>query len=756
MPNDKLRPVAAGLSVEISGYGCAELVGRGAPVGTPSQKSGKIAQLPKDGYLWMMIAGVALCRSDSGAGALFTNSDGDRYLLGVASLSDGQDTSWFSLTANKDFLDWALTWSATARAEICGLSKTATACVVPAGTTDLMSNRQLPPSELVRITLNRGETFRKAIEEACGHKSNEYVEAYFRLLSTLDGKLGNISSLDQVIELNSPINVPSCVQIPDPPMRREFIKAGKRVSPLAYFRQVSATRSWRGSYRRPSGNVNRDNSQSYLEVFQMLNPGLIPDQTAAGDTPIFVPTRPPREEMTRPGIVRIDYPLEPGFSTFSLTDPCKPPRDPNAFPYNMGALFEVLELNGIDGHHRQPYQATVAILDSGLYQTGITPFYGSVVIGDPQRPIKPLDDSIQMAHGTEVASLVLGGPLFARFHVLGPYRIRLDVTRIYQLATFYTQSGGSSYQRSGYGVDFNQLSDFLRHRAPFADIVNLSIKSRAKMDYLVDKLGPDSQTLYVVAAGNGDGKIGETEASKVYPALYGADPARNANLIVVVALDGDGTVWESSNWGARYAQLGAYGCGVPVLFFNTDQNAWTVERSSGTSVAAPIVAFAAAMIESEHGRRMEASAVRLRLLISSDLDVNRSSAIEDGRALNLIKAMNIFNDSVELTSAPNLLVGNAQFYKDDIPKTDEAILTFDCGAPREVEVAVRDIYKLAPHYRHDPERPMKMYYRGDDGSMLTTECKVPDNVSISIADKIRDEEHVPNLAEVRDYVRRME
>jgi Subtilase family/Trypsin len=756
MPNDKLGPVASSLSVQIAGYGCAELVGPSAPVGTPSQISGKITQLPKDGYLWMMIAGVGLCRRDSGAGALLTNSDGYRYVVGVASLSDGQDMSWFSRTDNEEFLDWASNWSKTARVEICGVSKTTAACTVPAGSTSSISNRPLPPSELIQVTFSRGQTFRKGIEDVCGPKSNEYIEAYFRLLSTLEGQPGSISSVDQVIERNTRVNVPHCVQILNPPVRKEFIKAGTQVSPLAYFRQVSAATGWQGYYGRSSSKVNRDNSQSYLEVFQMLNPGVILDQPVSGDTVIFVPTRPPRDEMTRPGIVRSDYPLEPEFSSFSLADPCKSPPDPNAFPYDVSALLQVLELNLIDGHNRQPYQATVAVLDSGLYEAGVTPFYGSAVIREQQRPITPLDDSIAMAHGTEVASLILGGPLFSRLQLFGPRRIQLDIIRIYHLATFYAESSGSPYQRAGYGVDFDQLSDFLVRRASFADIVNLSIKSRNKMDYLVNKLGPDSQTLYVVAAGNNDGEIGKTPASKVYPALYGADLSRNTNLVVVVALDGDGTVWGASNSGARYAQLGAYGCGVPVLFFDAVRNSWSVERSSGTSVAAPLAAFAAAMIESEHGRRMRPSDVKLRLLVSSDLDAARSSAIEDGRALNLVKAANIFNDSVELTTAPKLLVGYAQFYMNDTPKTDEAILTFDCGGPTPTEVAIRDIYKLTPHYLHDPERPMKMYYRGDDGSMLTAECKVPDNVSISIQDRIRSEGHVPYLAAVRDFVRKME
>lgn len=123
-----------------------------------------------------------------------------------------------------------------------------------------------------------------------------------------------------------------------------------------------------------------------------------------------------------------------------------------------------------------------------------------------------------------------------------------------------------------------------------AVICNLSLTSTVDDKALYEAM-KNSSMLFVVAAGNGNPKTGkgvDTDAIPFYPAAYDLD-----NIISVANLSIDGTLSASSNYGKKTVDLAAPGS---YILSTTPGN--TYGYMSGTSMAAPMVSGAAAMVYS--------------------------------------------------------------------------------------------------------------------------------------------------------------
>lgn len=123
-----------------------------------------------------------------------------------------------------------------------------------------------------------------------------------------------------------------------------------------------------------------------------------------------------------------------------------------------------------------------------------------------------------------------------------------------------------------------------------AVICNLSLTSTTDDKALYEAM-KNSGMLFVVAAGNGDPKTGkgvDTDMIPFYPAAYDLD-----NIISVANLSFDGALSASSNYGKTTVDLAAPGS---YILSTTPGN--TYGYMSGTSMAAPMVSGAAAMIYS--------------------------------------------------------------------------------------------------------------------------------------------------------------
>lgn len=117
-----------------------------------------------------------------------------------------------------------------------------------------------------------------------------------------------------------------------------------------------------------------------------------------------------------------------------------------------------------------------------------------------------------------------------------------------------------------------------------AKICNLSLGTDQDDRALYQAMAA-SNMLFVVAAGN-DGA--DTDTSPSYPASYSLD-----NIISVANLNYDGTLHSSSNYGAASVDLAAPGS---YILSTTPGN--TYSYMTGTSMAAPMVSAAAAMVYS--------------------------------------------------------------------------------------------------------------------------------------------------------------
>lgn len=123
-----------------------------------------------------------------------------------------------------------------------------------------------------------------------------------------------------------------------------------------------------------------------------------------------------------------------------------------------------------------------------------------------------------------------------------------------------------------------------------AVICNLSLTSTID-DRALFLAMENSSMLFVVAAGNGDPETGkgmDIDTTPYYPASYDLD-----NVISVANLTCSGTLHSSSNYGAVSVDLAAPGS---YILSTTPGN--TYGYMSGTSMAAPMVAGAAAMVYS--------------------------------------------------------------------------------------------------------------------------------------------------------------
>lgn len=160
-----------------------------------------------------------------------------------------------------------------------------------------------------------------------------------------------------------------------------------------------------------------------------------------------------------------------------------------------------------------------------------------------------------------------------------------------------------------------------------AKIVNCSFGSSSKSSSLEDAIehAHDENVLLVVAAGN-DGE--SLESHPEYPASY-----TDANILTVAAITSSGALASFSNYGSKSVDLGAPGDSI----YSTYKDS-AYKYLSGTSMAAPYVAGAAAMLK---GRDSSLSYSDLRSKLKSTVDPLSSlnGKTTTGGRLNLQRAL---------------------------------------------------------------------------------------------------------------------
>ncbi len=335
----------------------------------------------------------------------------------------------------------------------------------------------------------------------------------------------------------------------------------------------------------------------------------------------------------------------------SGTPDCGPPSSP--YPLDLDALTARLAAEA-SAAGPQATTALVGIIDTGVGGIG-GPFfatrffaateaevngggqgttsgsYGINFNGPSQAGwVSPYAIDPERHHGTEIASLVLGGPDWVRAQNASfPPSIQLKIVNFSDATRPMPVSASNLYPAIKY-LDKQG-----------AAIVNMSLADTVPAEPAFDAMETSSKTLFVVAAGNAP--RGQNLATTgYYPAAQGGRAgALAARLLTVGAHDNVGAWAQFSNYSSEYVDLLAPGCRVATI----DADGHDVE-AYGTSVATAIVTFAAALVRSLGEN--DPQAIKNRLLASVDVDPSLERRAWTSGRLNVLKALSLRHDLIEL------------------------------------------------------------------------------------------------------------
>jgi len=222
----------------------------------------------------------------------------------------------------------------------------------------------------------------------------------------------------------------------------------------------------------------------------------------------------------------------------------------------------------------------VGVIDTGVRGTHLE-FSGRIRAGlDVTSPVRAPGTTDIAGHGSHVAGLVAG-----KRDGVGMHGIAYGAT-ILPVQVF-------SRYGNGLGASDASVASGIRYAIGRAPIVNLSLGANVALPETGAALqaGVRAGTLYTIAAGN----QGLRDPS--WPARYAREAWANGQIIAVGAVDANNRIASFSNRAgdARNAFLVAPGTGL-ISAYNRADNVYA--SMSGTSMAAPVVAGAAALVKS--------------------------------------------------------------------------------------------------------------------------------------------------------------
>lgn len=742
------RSVTLGESLTLAGYGCREAggldrsgigrlsVGSALVTTTGQHLQGAPLQLP-----FVVVRGAASCFGDAGGGVYRALEEPSvlPVIVGLMSHGDLATTSFIVPLAAAGLADAIRKAGDEKGATICGLHDIGPSCgpgivMRPAQMADMRLQLSFPgidatsqagfvKGQIVRAAGTGEESMAQAFRRVCGAALESIpgiTNARLQAAETLKSKTG------------TPLELPLC------PPRVAIARDTKTIQ-----EGDSVWSIWKGlSAPTPTAAVasaGKKEFDDYVKEFKQANPGVklkpnvvvkvppIAGKAVLANVPVVAMTAPPQA-----------IPIL-SLSLAQAQKDCKVGLGLPVPPYDLPLLLEILALNRQEDSVT-PTSVIILVADSGLQGAGEGIFSNSVLINRMREDREEFHKSIvplvlepnAFKHGTAVASVALGGPIFSRMGVLqGEPRIRLAMQRIY-----YTPDG-SAGNLDGVTADVSRFDNLISlAEEQNASVVNLSLRSTVPIPPLKVNLDDvKGRILFVAAAGNQHKKLSfyptaDTEA--VYPALYGGS-GNNRVITVMAHLNGERPSF--SNWGAQYVDIAAPGCDIPTLEWDLGIGRFVDSTASGTSLAAPLVTFAAAIVQSESGGRLIARDLKRRLLVSADLSPlgDLSKDVEDGRKLNVAKAAALKVDIFEPMNGA-VLAGQINFIEDKATLANDSMLQFKCKEDEDLRVQRRDLFKIA---RWIPEkgRPMYVvYFRTSEGLKLFSRdvCEAPQGVRLEL------------------------
>lgn len=333
-------------------------------------------------------------------------------------------------------------------------------------------------------------------------------------------------------------------------------------------------------------------------------------------------------------------------------------------PYNVSAVLAAYDR----AQHRAStagqdlQRARITVVDNGFFgadpanpqgkEFDGSPFHadyfakeaGSALIAAPivlpDKVVYPINFSNKLkpdsvtGHGTHVTGLVLGGPSFR------DHWSKLRGRSWAEITVLNVGAGQRDLIKSTEDLLMSKLAGV------GGRIVNMSITypqaAATNISTTFERLFSTHRHLYVAAAGNRGSEV----STNLYPAASGG--AHSPNVITVAALDNTGRFARFSNTGADTVDMAAPGCEISSWIQNTvDQTVM-----SGTSQAAPLVSFAAALLRTFTGD-LDVRHIKTRLVVSGSLLDPRDQDFTAYRVgLNIPRALYWFDDYVRVRIRP--------------------------------------------------------------------------------------------------------
>ncbi len=540
-----------------------------------------------------------------------------------------------------------------------------------------------------RIHVKKGQRFSDILRARCGRLNNNFIN----LLRTSSAtELGKLLNLDFAYERDQFIELPACLSLPQYTATERIVEEDD--SPWDYFSNDSAGFMY---FETPSPMVKRivataaDAPTTFMDAFGHLNPGFTSSGIIHEGEVVQVPKTPAvwSSLQIRPDIAAFLEPVSDVLARLLMeggqtreTALIERPEEiilyapltnaqlvefkscqASQTSTNLDYAFDPMELTKVitvnkrflqEERRSTPDRTTIVIPDTGLYTHGRTPFHNGRLIlvdryspSDPYASIRPSSKYPYRHHGTYVASVALGGASFLQaFDVMGVDIKIAPINIIEEKERICWRSNAAAYSCPYHRVKTEAFNNAMASAETHNAILNLSVGRLTRFIGLEKYLNKDSSILFVVAAGNAGQSLSKR---KTYPSRYGgSNNDGKYNLISVAALDLDGSRAGFSNYGSEYVDIAAPGCRQRVFEYNDESRSFSFQRKSGTSFAAPLVSFTAALIKS-FWLGASPRKIKHRIITASDIseELWGKGEVAGGRMLNVVKAVSLYQDIVE-------------------------------------------------------------------------------------------------------------
>lgn len=255
------------------------------------------------------------------------------------------------------------------------------------------------------------------------------------------------------------------------------------------------------------------------------------------------------------------------------------------------------------------------------------------------------------AHGTMMSSLSLGGIEYRTWaqQTSASRRVKIRPVSIVR-HTVETSTGGNTHK---YAMPTDSLGKAIDYAARNgATILNLSVSTPIQLASVEDALYNRANLLLVVAAGNSRVNL---DQRALYPAgLSNFDNAYRGRVVTVAAHNAQGCLSSFSGRGKDSVDLAAPGENIRAVGLNG-----IAEVGEGTSQATALVSFTAAQLRSIG--MDQARSIKERLIASADLNAAFIGHVRSEGALNIPKALDIYQNVLELAASRTPMVGELPF-----------------------------------------------------------------------------------------------